>query len=57
MPFGKYRGLSVADIIEEDPQYLEWLCRNTDFELNHILMDELETSYEDAARNAKLYAD
>lgn len=52
--FGKYKGFSIAEIIENEPSYLEWLCANTDFELDHLLMDELETSYEDAARNAKL---
>lgn len=29
MPFGKYRGYTLSDIIEVDPDYLEWCCNNT----------------------------
>lgn len=29
MPFGKYRGKTIADIAEEiDPSYLQWAARN-----------------------------
>ncbi len=54
MPFGKYKGESIADLLFDDPAYLEWLHKNTDFELHADLLDEVQTSYEDAARNAKL---
>ena len=30
LQFGKYRGRSLADIAEEDPDYLEWLRDNVD---------------------------
>jgi uncharacterized protein (DUF3820 family) len=54
MPFGKYKGETIADLLFNDPAYLEWLHKNTDFELDHVLLDEVQISYEDAARNAKL---
>lgn len=57
MPFGKYKGETIGDLIFDDPGYLEWLHKNTDFELHADLLDEVETSYEDAARNARLHAD
>lgn len=25
MPFGKYKGQTVADVIDDDPQYMVWL--------------------------------
>lgn len=54
MPFGKYKGETVGNLIQDAPDYLAWLCQNTDFELDHILMDEVEHAYEDAARDAYL---
>lgn len=57
MPFGKYKGETIADLLFDDPAYLEWLHTNTDFELHADLLDEVQTSYEDAARNARLHAD
>ena len=26
--FGKYTGLKLDDIIEQDPQYIAWICEN-----------------------------
>lgn len=51
---GKYAGYSIGDLMMDDPGYLLWLHKNTDFELHADLIDELETSFEEAARNAKL---
>lgn len=42
LPFGKYRGESLADIIDINPHYLLWLILNTSFELDHILQEEIE---------------
>lgn len=39
LPFGKYRGRIVRDIIKEDTQYIEWLVNNTSVEIN---FDEVE---------------
>ncbi len=54
MTFGKYKGKTVGNLILDAPDYLAWLCANTEFELDHILMDEVEHAYEDAARDAYL---
>lgn len=41
MPFGKYKGESIADVMEMDPNYLLWAHENTDFELHADLYDEI----------------
>lgn len=28
MPFGKYKGYTLSEVIEVDPSYLEWCCNN-----------------------------
>jgi uncharacterized protein (DUF3820 family) len=33
--FGKYRGWLIEDVIEGDPQYLEWLASQPDFRERH----------------------
>lgn len=35
MPFGKYKGLTLAHILLENPKYLRWLFGNTDFLLKN----------------------
>lgn len=41
--FGKYKGESIADLIEVNPQYLVWLHENSDFfELDSNLLEEAE---------------
>ena len=30
MPFGKYKGATIAEVYEEDPKYFEWLEENMD---------------------------
>ena len=30
MPFGKYADTPVWQVLEDDPQYLDWLCRVTE---------------------------
>lgn len=43
--FGKYKGYSIDDIMETNPQYLIWLHNNNEFfELGHELLDECENS-------------
>lgn len=54
LTFGKFRGESIADILETEPQYLVWLHDNSDFfELDHILLDEAEL----LAQNARAVTD
>src|SRR5215831_10038151 len=35
VPFGKYKGWLVEDVLDHDPQYLEWLARQPDFAERH----------------------
>jgi uncharacterized protein (DUF3820 family) len=44
LAFGKYKGESLQEIIDNDPQYLLWLHNNTDFELSAELLDLVEGS-------------
>ena len=45
--FGKYKGESIADILEIDPQYLVWLHNNSSFfELGCELLEEAEEQEE-----------
>ena len=41
MLFGKYKGETVQDILDNDPQYLVWLHEKSDqFELSWDLLEE-----------------
>lgn len=43
LTFGKYKGESIADLMEVNPQYLIWLHENSDFfELDASLFEEVE---------------
>lgn len=44
MPFGQYKGLTIDTILFRRPQYLVWLVNNTDFDLDHKLLEEAEES-------------
>lgn len=44
MTFGKYRGDRIQDILDNDPHYLVWCHENTDFELDHELLEEAENN-------------
>ena len=57
MTFGRYKGFTIKEILEDQPHYLTWLSENTDFDIDHKILDLVETSYEDAARNARLSTD
>lgn len=43
LPFGKYKGETIANLMESNPQYLEWCISADLFELDYALLDELET--------------
>ena len=39
--FGKYKGESIQDVLDNDPQYLVWLHENNEFfELGWELLEE-----------------
>ena len=40
LEFGKHQGLSVSDILEDDPQYIEWL-KGEGYEVSDEVQDEL----------------
>lgn len=40
MPFGKHKGMTLDEIAEEHPDYLEWLLENT--ELREPLKSQIE---------------
>lgn len=42
MPFGKYRGETIGDLMLDDPWYVLWLVEHTDFDIHADLADELE---------------
>lgn len=44
MPFGKYKGKLIGDIIQEDPSYLQWCCDNLSFELDEECLELLDYS-------------
>lgn len=44
MPFGKFKGLALSEIIKNDPQYLVWLVDNTDLDFHSEIMDEVENA-------------
>lgn len=44
MTFGKFKGETVQDILDNDPQYLCWLVEHTDFDLHADLLEEAENN-------------
>ena len=54
LTFGKYRGRTVADIIEEDPAYLVWAHENVYWwHLEDTLYDTLKEADKQAHRNRR----
>lgn len=46
--FGKYKGLSLADVLEINPSYLEWCvkhCTGMDFVLTDAAVEEIKIVY------------
>lgn len=42
LPFGKYKGESVQDVLDNDPRYLCWLQENTDLDFHYTIIEEAE---------------
>ena len=36
MPFGKYRGKTFDEVAQENPEYLQWICENSNFDKSII---------------------
>lgn len=47
LPFGKYRGESVAEICEDDPRYLFWMFNNTDLQFSEEVVKYVESRIRD----------
>lgn len=41
MPWGKHKGTPLSELIEHDPQYIEWLQHNTDLDFHSDVLDEV----------------
>ncbi len=37
--FGKYTGLQLEDVIEDDPQYIAWICENELIEFSEEVLE------------------
>lgn len=42
MPFGKYQGKRIDELIEEDPKYVKWAMDNLNFSLDEECQEFLE---------------
>lgn len=42
MPYGKFKGESIATLIDIAPDYLTWLIGKDMIDLDHKIIDELE---------------
>jgi hypothetical protein len=55
IPFGKYFGVKVKDIIDKDPGYLAWVHLNTSYKLTNNVISKLPTKPQKSPR--KYYGD
>lgn len=45
MEFGKFKGETIQEILDNDPLYLVWLVENVpEFDLHHELLEEAENN-------------
>ena len=42
MPFGKYKGKTVGEIIEDDADYMRWCVNNLNFSIDEECLDFLD---------------
>ena len=47
VPFGKYEGREMAQVLENDAEYLKWILDNTDIEFCPDLEYDIELKVED----------
>lgn len=46
--FGRYKGLTIGEVLKDDPAYLVWAAENVDgFDLHHELLSEAELDHPD----------
>ncbi len=46
IPFGKWQGTALEDVIEHDSQYIVWLLNNTDLDFHADILDLAERTVE-----------
>jgi len=39
MPFGKYKGTEIEEIIEDDPQYMVWAVENMSIQFSEEVLE------------------
>jgi hypothetical protein len=42
MPWGKYRGQSIQNLLENDPRYLAWVATSTTLDFSYDLQETIE---------------
>lgn len=48
MPFGKYKGKTLQEIISIDASYILWLKKNTSFSMNDSVISRAENDRDEA---------
>ena len=43
MPFGRYKGETLGDVLEVNSAYILWLHENTDMDFHYTIIEEAET--------------
>jgi hypothetical protein len=52
--FGKYKGRTVEDVLEEDPHYLLWALENVEqFDADKAVQDAIERAARSGKRGAR----
>lgn len=47
LTFGKHKGKTIKEVLDNDPQYLVWLHEKTKHKLQRVIYNEAELSYRD----------
>lgn len=42
LPFGKFKGETVQDVLDNDPRYLCWLQENTDMDFSWDILEKAQ---------------
>ena len=42
MPFGKYKGQMIEDLLEDDPEYMKWAAEYTDIRFTDEVLERIE---------------
>ena len=42
LPFGKYKGTEIEEVLSDDPSYLKWMAENTDIKFDDEVLEKVE---------------